>query len=86
VKYCQRIPQSEDYVPLLGSSFAKKAVKIVRSDDEEYLQNAKKEFAILSRLDHPGIVQMYDLFLNKQKMTLYFVMDLIEGPTLMELI
>lgn len=70
----------------MGSSFGKKAVKIVRNDDEEYLRMAKKEYAILSRLDHPGIVQMQDLFLNKQKMTLYFVMDLIEGPTLMELI
>lgn len=68
----------------MGSSFAKKAVKIVRNDDEEYLKNAKKEFALLSRLDHPGVVQMHELFLNKQKMTLYFVMDYIEGPTMME--
>lgn len=29
---------------------------------------------------------MHDLFLNKQKMTLYFVMDLIDGPTMMEMV
>jgi len=31
----------------MGSSFGKKAVKIVRNDDEEYLRIAKKEYAIL---------------------------------------
>jgi len=68
----------------MGAGFSKKAVKIVRNDDEEYLRNSKKEFALLNRLDHVGIVQMHELFMNKQKMTLYFVMDYIEGPTMFE--
>lgn len=68
----------------MGAQFNKKAVKIVRNDDEEYLRQSKKEFALLQKLEHPGIVRMHEIFMNKPKMTLYFIMDFIDGPTLME--
>jgi serine/threonine protein kinase len=33
-----------------------RAAKIIRSDDDEYIQIAKKEFSLLQSLSHPGVV------------------------------
>ena len=53
------------------------AVKIIRSSDEEYQQVALKEFWMLKKLNHPGIVKVHDAFKNPSKGTIYIVMELI---------
>lgn len=40
------------------------AVKVMREDDEEKLQAAKKEFEITKRLNHKNIVKSIELFIN----------------------
>jgi serine/threonine protein kinase len=58
------------------------AVKIIRSKDEEYQQIALRELNLLKKLDHPNIVKMHEAYNNRQRETLYLIMDYIEGLTL----
>lgn len=41
-----------------------------------------KEFHLLQKLNHPNIVKMHEAYHNKQRETLYFVMDYVDGLTL----
>ena len=41
-----------------------------------------KEFHLLQNLDHPNIVKMREAYYNRQRETLYFIMDYVEGYTL----
>lgn len=59
-----------------------RAVKKVRSDDEEYLEIAKREYHLLKSLNHNGVVKMYDQMHDESSGTLYLIMELIEGVTL----
>lgn len=59
-----------------------RAVKIIRNDDPEYIQNAQNEFTILKNLNHNLIVKMYDCIHDDDKGTLYLVMEYIEGETI----
>ena len=59
-----------------------RAVKKVRSDDEEYLEIAKREFYLLKSLNHNGVVKMFDQMHDESSGTLYLIMELIEGVTL----
>jgi len=36
-----------------------------------------KEFHLLQTLDHPNIVKMREAYYNKQRETLYFIMDYV---------
>jgi serine/threonine-protein kinase len=60
------------------------AVKILRNDDDEYRELARKEYQLLKELSHDYIGKMFKLFSNTRKATLYFVMEYCKGPTLME--
>jgi serine/threonine protein kinase len=60
------------------------AVKILRNPCEEYRMQAKKEFDLLKDIDHPNIVKMNELYDHAERETLYFVMELCPGPTLMQ--
>lgn len=59
-----------------------RAVKKVRSDDEEYLIIAKREYHLLRALNHHGVVKMFDQMHDESSGTLYLIMELIEGVTL----
>eukprot|EP00347_Sterkiella_histriomuscorum_P014459 403360785 len=58
------------------------AVKIIRNKDEEYQQISIREFYLLQQLNHPQIAKMHEVYYNKQRETLYFIMDYVEGYTL----
>ena len=53
------------------------AVKIIRARDEEYQHEALKEYHLLRSLNHPGIVKMFEAFVNRSRNTIYLVMELI---------
>jgi serine/threonine protein kinase len=90
-------PDSEDYQenPSSGLSISKSkrrdsgvderleyAVKIIRSRDEEYQTVALKEYHLLKKLEHPGVINMVDAFVNKSSHSIYLVMELIKGVSL----
>jgi len=55
------------------------AVKIIAP---KYLQSAEREADLLSRLAHPGIVKLHDVFFDNS--SAYMVLDMYEGGNLME--
>lgn len=55
---------------------------MIRNKDEEYQHIAMKEFHLLQTMNHPNIVKMHEVYYNKLRETLYFVMDFVEGYTL----
>lgn len=59
-----------------------RAVKIIRSDDDEFIEISKREFSLVSSLDHPNIVKMQKLIHDTNKGTLYLVMEFVKGQTL----
>jgi serine/threonine protein kinase len=59
-----------------------RAVKIIRSDDDEYIAIAKKEYELLKSLDNPGVVKVFDCIHDESKSKLYMVMEFIKGETL----
>ena len=59
-----------------------RAVKIIRNDDQEYIENAQNEYTILKDLNHPSIVKMFDCIHDTEKGTLYLIMEFLEGQTL----
>lgn len=44
-----------------------RAAKLIRSDDDEYIEIAKKEFSLLKTLNHPGIVKVYDCIHEEER-------------------
>jgi serine/threonine protein kinase len=68
--------------PHFRSTDGKYAVKIIRPHDEEYQQIALKEYKLVRKLNHPGIIKMVDAFVNSQKGTIYLVMQLVQGLTI----
>ena len=59
-----------------------RAVKIIRSDDDEYIEIAKKEFHLLRSLENDSVVKMYEMVHDEKKGQLYLVMEFVEGDTL----
>lgn len=65
--------------------------EVVAKDDEasrinfaNSIENAKQEALVISQLDHPGVVKVYDMFdING---TFYYVMEQIKGNTLYEIL
>jgi len=58
----------------------------MRSDDEEKLMAAKKEFDLVIPLKHPNIVQMIEYIYDDFKNTIYIIMEFIPGQELTEFI
>ena len=56
-----------------------KAVKKMRTDDEEKMKAAQLEFDLLKNLDHPNIVKTEDLFIDKSRNTSFTIMEYING-------
>lgn len=56
------------------------ALKVMRTDDEELLQTARKEFELLRRFQHPNIIRALDFFLYPMGAVL--VLEFFEGRTL----
>ncbi len=48
------------------------------------IENAKQEALVISKLDHPGVVKVYDMF--DVNGTFYYVMEQIKGNTLYEIL
>lgn len=63
-----------------------KAVKKFRTDDEEKLGAAEHEFNLLKILDHPNIVRVEDIFIDRARNTTFTIMEYIEGEQLQDFI
>ena len=63
-----------------------RAVKIIRSDDDEYMEISKREFTLLKDLNCPWVVKVYDCIHDESKHRLYLIMELIKGETLEDFI
>jgi RIO-like serine/threonine protein kinase len=59
-----------------------RAAKIIRNDDDEYIEISKREFTLLKPLNHPNIVKVYDCIHDEQKAMLVLIMEYIPGLTL----
>ncbi len=51
----------------------------MRTDDEEKIQIALKEFEIQKKIKCPHVVEVKDYFFDELRSTVYTVMDLVEG-------
>ena len=60
------------------------ALKIVRSDDPSFARRLVQEAGALERLEHPGLVRLLDAGTIGDRM--YLAMELVEGPTLVEVL
>jgi hypothetical protein len=56
-----------------------RAVKIMRTDDEEKIQIAQKEYDIQKKIKCPHVVEVKEFFFDTLRNTVYTVMDFIEG-------
>lgn len=65
--------------PALPDERPKYAVKIIRARDEEYQCVALKEYHLLKRLNHDGVIKMQEAYINKSSHAIYLVMELVEG-------
>jgi serine/threonine-protein kinase len=65
------------------------AIKVLHAflaDDPEFKSRFEKEARNIARLKHRNIVQVYDFETDPDSETYYMVMELVEGPTLKELL
>lgn len=65
------------------------AIKILHpflADDPEFKDRFEKEARNIARLKHPSVVQVYDFENDEDNESYYMVMELVEGPTLKELL
>ncbi len=67
----------------LRKHFALKIIHPGRSADYETLRSFDQEIQVLSRLDHPNIVQVTDFGLD-ERFGVYLVMEYLRGETLLE--
>lgn len=56
-----------------------RAVKIMRTDDEEKLMAAQNEYKIQKELKHPNIIEVKEMFFENVRNTIYTVMEYVEG-------
>lgn len=61
-----------------------RAVKQMRTDDEERLQAAQIEYDIQKELKHPYIIEVKDMFFDNIRNTMHTVMEYIEGKSLQD--
>lgn len=65
------------------------AIKLLHpflADDPEFTARFSREAQNIARLKHPNIVQVYDFETDSETETYYMVMELIEGPTLKDVL
>lgn len=65
------------------------AIKVLHpflADDPEFKSRFEKEARNIAKLKHPNIVQVYDFENEADKDTYYMVMELVDGPTLKEVL
>ena len=65
------------------------AIKLLHpflADDPEFKERFEKEAKNVAKLRHPNIVQVFDFEYDDQGESYYMVMELINGPTLKDLI
>lgn len=62
------------------------AVKVVREDDEEKIEAHRREYQIMSTLDHPNIAKALAIFFNEFKKEIHIVMDFIDGTEIFDCI
>lgn len=73
------------YQPSLERFVAIKALHAFLADDPEFKSRFEKEARNIARLKHNHIVQVYDFEMDSDSETYYMVMELVEGPTLKDL-
>lgn len=54
-------------------------MKMVRTRDEEIVENMIKEFNHLQKLDHENIIRVYELIREKSSGCIYLVMEFFDG-------
>lgn len=74
-EYCERDEQTCHVT--LGTQTNKETV-------ERFLQKFIKEAKTISKLHHPGIIEIYDIFMENN--TAYYVMEYIEGESLGDIV
>ncbi|MBL8157541.1 MAG: serine/threonine protein kinase, partial [Anaerolineae bacterium] len=68
------------YQPSLDRYVAIKVLHPQFADDDGFVERFEQEAALVARLRHPNIVQVYDFDVEGDRY--FMVMELIEGPTL----
>ena len=68
------------YQPSLDRYVAIKVLHPHFADDDGFVERFEQEAALVARLRHPNIVQVYDFDVEGDRY--FMVMELIEGPTL----
>lgn len=72
--------------PSLDRFVAIKVLHPFLADDPEFTARFEREARNIARLKHPNIVQVYDFETDSTTETYYMVMELIEGPTLKDVL
>jgi serine/threonine protein kinase len=72
--------------PSLDRFVAIKVLHPFLADDPEFTARFEREARNIGRLKHPNIVQVYDFETDAATETYYMVMELIEGPTLKDVL
>jgi len=62
------------------------AVKIIRTNDVEELKAIKNEYLIQKSIEHPNIVQAYEMYYNPLMSNITIIMEYIEGQELFDII
>ena len=65
-------------------SLRKLAAKIIRTREDETIMRLREEFVRLHRMDHPCIIKMEKMYIDKNAGMVYLVMDYFDGVTLEE--
>ena len=68
----------------LGRDVALKVLRVAPAEDSDHVSRLQREAQLLASLNHPNIAQIYGFETSGEKRAL--VMELVEGPTLAELL
>lgn len=68
VKRCREVQTGDVY-----------AVKIIKTRDEEMIENIKREFHHLQKLSHKNIIRVHELVIDSVNGEIYLVMEYFEG-------
>ncbi|MBI3742442.1 MAG: serine/threonine protein kinase, partial [Chloroflexi bacterium] len=74
------------YQPALDRDVALKVIHPALKEDQAFLARLRREAAIVARLNHPNIVDVYDYAIAETDGTPYIVMRYIEGKTLKDVV
>ncbi len=74
------------YHESLDRYVAIKALHAFLADDPEFKTRFEREAQNVAKLKHPNIVQVYDFDYDEASESYYMVMELVEGPTLKDIL